>query len=276
MVYSKTEWTNYNPQIPNSGTKISAAKMNKIEDGIFKNNEEILKVKGVLEEEIICKMNPKDYYTTNEINVLLNSLKRLSDGIEFVINSWTQYNDIYTSTINHNLNISIKNIEIKFYTLDNEFVNLDYKITNNNSIKVYSDSTSEIIAIIKKPIEEYLKTNIELPEGIINKINQIKTRKIIYVKKSAWTKDESTQLYFTSITHDFINQNNTDIDVKFYFNNSQVFFDYTVLSNNSINIKSDAQYDITVTVDGIESLLSAKETFKKGDDIANDQKRTDL
>lgn len=192
------------------------------------------------------RLSREDLYNKEEIDKIVDNIKKLSAGIKFNIHKseWVSDGEIYTAILNHNLNLNLECLNIKFYK-DNESLNLDYKVRSNNSILIYSDEVSDITIAIRQAIV----SNVAIPTDIREQIDSNTTNLEIY--------------------RDTINNNSLDITrignflEEFKINSDENL--KTVLEMikvNTANIETKSNINHTHTIENISD-LNIDDIFKK-------------
>lgn len=146
-------------------------------------------------------------------------------NIQITSDEWTLDGLYYFKVLNHNLNITLEEFDIKFFKASTNIL-LEYEYVDVNNIKVYSDQQVTINAIIKS-----FKAN----------SNMITSFDII---QSDWNDDA---LHSYTLNHN-LNISIENIDVKFYKENTNVLLSYEFIDNNNIKIYSDEKVSIKAVI----------------------------
>ena len=231
MPYNKTEWVNQTSAL-GSGTKISAAKLNKIEHGIHKiydmiANGEIGGGGG---------MGPDgEYYTKEQIDAIIKEVIKLTEGIEFTLDTWTlsEEDGIYKCRLNHGLSIKLKNINVSSYTMSGEIVHLSYKYINEDIIEFYTDEDTPVKVLVKQAFidRDTLVQGVNFP-----------------VVEGGWALSDDNITYNYKLTHRLKVSRNA-LNVQFYNSDDEtILLTYKYDTVNSIILSSDAPVNVDVVI----------------------------
>lgn len=110
--------------------------------------------KNVLLSYIIIDNNTFKVFSnkTSNIKVIVKSFNNSSSSKKNIIteiNKWVLENGLYKYSIKHDLNISIDELDIKFYKDKRNYL-LEYIYIDKNNINIFSDVNEEIQIVIRK------------------------------------------------------------------------------------------------------------------------------
>ena len=163
MSYIKTRWLNLDPNTLNSGTKVTAAKMNKIEDGIDRASKEIDKINKAIEDGSIGgSTDLSNYYTKIETDTLIENIgipSEVSNNIlipveyPISVSDWIFNSNDYEYSLVHTSILHKKQISVKAFFEDDEiFVGVEY--ISPTTLKIFNDEAENITVVVMERIKK--------------------------------------------------------------------------------------------------------------------------